>query len=282
MNLSEEEMNADFGYTYIELKKEYPNWSKDLHENGHILEMSKLKIIFVRGLLLWNIRYCLRSFGLDTFNNNNHYTFYDAMSLIKFCIVIDNIVVDSRLINLLNYRSYQSLMMTDKINQSPSFATYIKRHNLCTPLNVLIDEKQRYTKLFEETSLENQIYQKLIETHIVKFGIVFQRWKIVLEKMYDCRKGKDDEYTKKIYLIDKFLVAVQEIILLDVKLETKMITTYFGCTKIINKKISDYYKPHHKLIYDNIQCSDSLSQPIENPENICQDLLELIESFFKV
>ena len=50
--LTDKEIQADLGYTYFELKKEYPNWSYELHSFGNLMEQDKLELIFKKGIML--------------------------------------------------------------------------------------------------------------------------------------------------------------------------------------------------------------------------------------
>jgi hypothetical protein len=286
--LTQEEMNADFGNTYIELKSEYPTWSRDLHEKGHILDEEKLKKIFCRGLLLWYIRYCLKITGLNLFNSThyNYTSFYEVTTLIRFFNEVKPNIVDSSLIDLLTYENYQMLMLTDKVKPCASFSIYSYMHNLNEHIDKLVTEKQRFDKIFESlfksTQLESFVYSDLIETHIVKLGIVFQRWKIVLEQMCSKSNGKDDQYMRDIYLIDRFLVAIQEMILMHIKMFVQCLKESFNNTKIEKFQYQDIYKnvKCYKLIYENIISSDVFFKQIKDPENLDNELIKLIESFF--
>lgn len=288
-SLTTEEMNADFGNTYIELKNEYPDWSKNLHENGNILEINDLKKIFCRGLLLWYIKYCLKKTGLNLFGVQEIYTsFYEIKKLIKFFYETNPDILDTKLKNLLKYDSYQSLMLTDRIKPCESFKKYIVRHDLKNNINVLIAEKSKYETLREticgEKSLENFIYDTMILTHIVKLGTVFQRWKIVLEKMSIASINKDDLYMKNIYLVDKFLTVIQEMILLYVNsyinlLKDAFITNNSEKYKQNKKSFDNFYEYDvYKNIANEIKNSDKLLQKIKSPEILDQNMVELIQS----
>lgn len=286
--LTTEEMNADFGNTYIELKREYPNWSKDLHEKGHILPIDDLQNIFCRGLLLWYIRYCLKHTGLNLFvDMNKKYTsFHEIITLINFFNEINPIIVDQSLIEILKYDCYQSLMLTDKIKPCSSFKDYTIRHNLSNSINKLVNEKTRYEeihkKICKEKSIETFIYDTLICTPIAKLGIAFQRWKIVLEQMCSTSKDKDDMYMRNVYIVDKFLILIQEMILLGVKIYVdKLKYTFMMCdvetyesNKIFDSNI--YSDSVYLNIFEEIEQSCRLVEQVIDPENINDDLIKLI------
>lgn len=286
--LTTEEMNADFGSTYTELKEEYPNWARDLHEKGHISKADDLQKIFCRGLLLWYIRYCLKQTGLNLFSDiNKKYTsFYEIITLIKFFNEINPSVVDKSLIRLLKYDCYQSLILTDKIKPCASFKEYSLKHNLSVHIDKLVNEKTQYESMYKtickEKSIENFIYDNLVSTPIVKLGIVFQRWKIVLEQMCSKSKDKDDLYMKNVYLVDKFLIMLQEMILLGVKIHVDVLKYTFMTCDIETYEAN---KTNFSMIYDNdmyksifieIENSDRLVEPVNDPENINDDLIKLI------
>lgn len=287
------EMNADFGNTYCELKAEYPFWSKDLHEKGNILEEEKLQIIFCRGLLLWYIRHCIGKCGLNLFMHNKcqKYTFFETISLIKFFCEINKNIVDESLLNILKYDSYQSLMLTDKTKLCSSFKEYKLKHNIDCAIQKLINEKDKYNKIYEELccnkSIESFIYEQLLLTPIVKIGIMFQRWKIVLEKMGDYMEDKDDTYMKKMYLVDKFLTNVQEMILLCVKIHVDLLKYTFMTNDIETYKINKinfndmFQNSTYSLIYQNINSCDILINKIIDPENISDEYITLLKSFYK-
>lgn len=288
-SLTTEEMNADFGNTYVELKQEYANWAKDLHEKGHILPINDLQKIFCRGLLLWYVRYCLKQTGLNLFVdiNKNYTSFYEIITLIKFFNEVNPAIVDQSLIKLLKYDCYQSLMMTDKIKPCGSFKEYSIKHNLVVHIDKLVSEKTQYESMYKtickEKSIETFVYDNLMATPIVKLGIVFQRWKIVLEQMCLKSKDKDDIYAKNIYLVDKFLILVQEMILLGVKIHVDVLKyTFMTCdieTYEANK--SNFSMIYNNDIYGNIfneiDKSDRLAEQVNDPENVNDDLIKLIK-----
>lgn len=283
-HLTTEEMNADFGMTYSELKNEYPNWSKALHENGNVLETDDLKKIFCRGLLLWYIRYCLKKVGLTAFDNidNNVYSsYYEIKQLIIFFSEIDKQIVNQKLLDLTQYKSYQELMLTDKTNLCASFKKYIIKHNLAKDVDLLILEKKKYDEIyFNITSgikLEQFIYYELLTTRLVKLGIAFQRWKIILEKMCEYKNNEDDTYLKNIYLIDKFLEILQEMILHEIKTYINKIKKMFGCEINCSNKKNIIYE----AIFDVLEKSDILIEKVYKPEKICDQVLNIINSFFE-
>lgn len=289
LSLTTEEMNADFGNTYVELKSEYPNWAKDLHEKGHTIASDNLQRIFCRGLLLWYIRYCLKQNGLNLFIDiNKKYTsFYETIILIKFFNETNPTIVDQSLLLLLKYDCYQSLLLTDKLKPCASFKEYSLKHNLTVHIEKLISEKTKYETMYKticgEKSIETFIYDNLISTQIIKLGTIFQRWKIVLEQMCSKSKDKDDLYLKNMYLVDKFLIIVQEMILMGVKIYVDILKyTFMTCdietyeANKINFSIIYNNNETYKYIFEEIQQSDILMMQVTDPENINADLIKLI------
>lgn len=289
--LTTEEMNADFGLSYIELKKEYPNWSSDLHEKGHILDIEFLEKIFCRGLLLWYIRYCMKKTSLNLFSNSNieYNSFYEITSLIKFFGVINPEIISKKLLEVVKHDSYQSLLLTDIVKPCASFKIYLKKHNLISDLNDLTTQKLNcdltYTNLCKDKSLELFIYEVLAETAVVKLGIVFQRWKIVLEQMCIKSKNKDDKFQKKIYIVDNFLSSVQEMIFFAIKTQTEIIKNVLISNDIhkvhvYKINLENLYEHYiYKNIFKEIIKNDLLMHKITDPENLDEMTILLLKSF---
>lgn len=114
-------------------------------------------------------------------------------------------------------------------------------------------------------------------------GIVFQRWKIVLEQMCSKLKDKDNIYMKNVYMIDKFLIILQEMILLGVKIHIDILKYTFVTNDVEtynqNKiSFSDIYDNNdtYKRMFNEIEKSDILIEKINDPENINDYLIKII------
>ena len=287
ITLTQEEMHADFGNTYIELKKEYPCWSADLHDRGNILDETKLEQIFCRGLLLWYIRYCIKKHNLAIFNNigSIYKSFYEVKELISFFEKTKLSIVDEKLRTLLKFDTYQEFMFCDKTDICESFSKYCEKHKLKEHIDILINEKKIYDNNTKNIlkPIEKYIYSVLIETQIVRLGIVFQRWKIILEHMCSNIKNKNDEYLKNVYIIDKFLVAIQEMILLHIELFVKHIKQLFeNSNQIINFDHNVIYRDvnHYNKIYNNVVSSNYFFIKIKNPELLNEQIIRTINELF--
>jgi len=203
-NLSEKEIQAELGYTYHELKKEYPNWAADLHMYGHILNKDQLELIFKKGIMLWYIRYHVN--------------------------------------NIINKNS-------------------ILPHNDITQI----------------------IYDSLEKQNIIKIGIVFQRWKVILEKMMVQLFGKPDDYMHNVYSLSKFLDIVQSIIYHHIKHYVNAFNDALAKNNInlfddILDTPPDFYE--NELYFNILFCcmnNDSfLNKKYENPELIDFNIMKLI------
>jgi hypothetical protein len=205
--LTDKEIEADGGNTYYELNKEYPNWSIELHTEGHILDNGKLSLIFRRGLMLWYIKYHI--------------------------------------------------------------------NNMITNSDIL---KEIYGNEFI-----NIIYNEMEKTNIIRLGIVFQRWKIVLEKMTNNIIGKDDTYMKNIYAINILLDHIQTIIYHHIKylVDGLYISINKNDYKIFEDRINIQPNFYDEEIYLNILIktlddNSILNKKHENPELINYNILEYL------
>jgi hypothetical protein len=203
-NLSEKEIQAELGYTYHELKKEYPNWSSELHLFGHIMNKEQLELIFKKGIMLWYIKY--------------H---------------IDNIINKNSLI----------------------------------PHNDII----------------KIIYDTIEKTNIIKIGVVFQRWKIILEKIEVHVLGKNDDYMHKMYSISKFLDIIQLIIYHHIKYYVKIFNDALTQNNIklfddILNIDPDFYENelYFKILFYCVNDDSFLNKKYERPESIDFDIMKLI------
>jgi hypothetical protein len=241
---------------------------------------------------LWNIRHCLRKAGLNAFNDIKECTkFYDFKSIINFFMEVEPDVTNKKLLDIAKYDNYQMLMLTDKKDICASFKDYSVKHLLIDDINTLLTRKEKYNKIYDQiceggNTFEVIVYKHLLETVVVRLGIAFQRWKIILEKMCDSAKEKNDPYMKAVYCVDKLLTNLQEMIMLYVKHIVNLIKLSFTLedVSIFNdncKVIPNIYDNcKYKLIYECIIADDFLLHVRHDPTIIGQndnDTLKKIE-----
>lgn len=220
IKLTDYEISADLGRNYTELTEIYRDWSFDLHKFGNILSSDKLKIIFSKGLMLWYIQYYLKKNGLyDNTTKITHIAdFYDFYIIMSFLKKINHNILKtfpSVLLQLSDYYNYQIAFIKMKL-ESYRFMNFIEQNNYNEYLHkiseIINEQCNKIKKICEDKSLSEFCYSILDNTIVVRLGIVFQRWKIVLEKMNNVAKDKNDEFMKSMYVIDKLLNKIQEII----------------------------------------------------------------------
>jgi hypothetical protein len=92
---------------------------------------------------------------------------------------------------------------------------------------------------------------------------------------------------KNMYLIDKFFVTVQEMILLGVKIYVDLLKYTFITDSVetyeVNKIIFSNIYSHdiYKFVYNEIEKSDVLIEQIIDPENIDNNVIKLLSSFYE-
>lgn len=223
---------ADFGRTYVELKSAYPNWSRDLHGMGNYLSDDKLQLIFDEGLLLWYIKYETVYPNSYVPNSVDSITFYEFKSLIKIALRY-KISVPEELIEIYSYDNYQMVyfrkylinaksIASVKVNECISFKGMIAFEGYHSTIESILEQvKFRTNNILTHFSgnFVTGIRDLIIKhTAVSKLGLVFQRWKVVLEKMSEHVSQMGEEYGKKMYKIDLLLERLQELIYNQVKI----------------------------------------------------------------
>ena len=217
---------ASLGHEYTYLKSIYPTWSSELHALGNILPNHKLETIATHGLITW---YLEQNFNIDvnySYHKNISYfidnptkiTFYDFC---KIYIFSEKFQKEDKLIKSCNYYKLQFLLKkfpyknsvkssTNKINftkySSVSFYKYLLDYEFEEDIDKLklwlleiklnIDENYSSDMNILSDFVTNYPYVKV-------WGIIFQKFKIILEKSNILRK----EY---IYKLDRFVDKVQQ------------------------------------------------------------------------
>jgi hypothetical protein len=197
---------ASFGREYYYLKNIYPNWSKDLHKFGDIMEDDKLELISKYGIIYWYFQHFC-PYDID----------YDYRYIYKY---IDNP-------QLITYNEYKYILLLDKFNDIlpvknlPKFKyEYYQKNNVdksyyMKPFGYyLIDNykdinyKHIYNNIYDFIIKNNiyKLYDTFIENNdnILRIGIEYHRNKIKLEKITNNNNIND------IYKLDKYVEELQE------------------------------------------------------------------------
>ena len=209
--------SASLGYDYVELYNDYPMWSYDLHECGNTLSNDKLEQIALQGIIKWYIENNCQ-FTIDynyyekllLFNDSIYcITYYDTIQLNKLlthlkmepiielndCLTKTHFLlnnIDKKLIYL-----YASKQWSDYI------IDIIGKLKLTQIIEYLLKYIENNIEWFGCTSFYDIFLQKY--PHIKTIGIIFQKFKIVLEK---CVIFKP----KLLYIIDNFVEKTQQIL----------------------------------------------------------------------
>ena len=251
---------ASLGREYADLNIIYKNWSIDLHSKGNFIEHEKLKIISENGLIRWyfknlsffNIDYNYKNMD-NLIRNPRDITFYDIKCINKIAkhFGITNKLMSN--LNLENYNyKYEFLFSTYKYNHfninkrnidivskycTSKFGLYLIENigleNLKEYLINIYTEYLKYEEFFDGKSLFNnflKLYPKIID-----WGIIYHKFKVVLEKI-SLNRHKD------IYIVDKFVDMIQQYIF-------TLIAKYFE-NILLNHNIDIYIKDEENLYND--------------------------------
>jgi hypothetical protein len=213
---------ASLGNEYHYLKKIYPNWSRDLHGKGNIIE--NLLTIGMEGIVRWYFENKIK-FSIDyNFSRINEFeyniysmTFYDYYHIMTLALYLDIKVKDfdpkitSKSTFL--FGKFKTKGFPYKITKehekyfTSTFAHYIVDYigkdyvvDIINQCYVYIETNKNF---FNNGSLLNTFIDKykVIEDYVV----IFQKFKVILEKM-TFMKHPD------IFKIDRFVEKIQQVI----------------------------------------------------------------------
>jgi hypothetical protein len=246
--ISDYEMKADEGRTYTELNTNMPYWGILLHNNGNRMPENELEFIFENGLLLWYIRYFtdviieLINFKHEDLEIEiNNPSFYHFKKYSDIAIKIGYDLPDSLQV-LYNYSNYQDLLHNKSYYRHISFNMYIidseMFDNYVDLLNYIYNNREISIQKLIKSKILNKIDLKKInqtkiisheidiiniikDTHsiILRYGIIFQRWKVVVEKLVRISRIVESgtNITNSIIIIDRILTRIQEMIFYHVR-----------------------------------------------------------------
>jgi hypothetical protein len=227
--LNEHNRNASLGYDYHELLMNYPNWSYDLHVKGNVIDNDKLKQIANEGIIYWYLQnevpYNLHFEYSKRINsiceNIREVSYYDFLIL----VVKLNKLPATKLNNSIEETKFKFLTKYFKCGRvkNTKFEKYCVNKFYLFLLEELFnnseDNMKEYflsikTEIDEIPILRSRIMYGLFEKYpeIELWGIIFQKFKVILEKIPDYKK-----YVDKIYKIDRFVDMIQQHIYSAVK-----------------------------------------------------------------
>lgn len=252
LELDDNNRYASGGYQYYILKDLIPDWSYKLHTFGNTLSNKVLETIAVEGIIRWyfnnikiDIDYNPHIF-LDFLDNPQKICFFHIKKIIEFGNIFG---IKNDYLKNLKLEDYETKyeFITKNIIDNDSKQFYILKpfgYYICDNCDIksylknIYDEINKRFYFFENGSFFKTFLSKY--NKIKSWGIIFQKFKIILEKLA-CIKHTD------IYIIDKFVETIQKYIFtLVIKysenfmiIETKNITLkneeIFNCTKYLDK-----------------------------------------------
>lgn len=263
--------NASLGNDYYRLNRDYPRWSNDLHEQGNILNNNNLENIAVNGIIHW---YHTNHTMIDI-----DYNYYEKLLFFTYSpstITFNDNIILNKLANIANIEPIINLEHNTKHIELLTYDASIFKKYAILPwghflidivgmdkLNMFLQKLLSYVEQnyiwFEESWLVAFIKKYPI---IKNLGIIFQKFKIVLEKI---QKNNHPD----IYKLDLFVDMIQTLIY---SLSLNYIDNFKNMnTDIIHIKNIDwidneyFYKPiiHTDFKYNNIlSCFNSSCSPI--------------------
>ncbi len=206
--------HASLGDDYYILNRDYPNWSNDLHQKGNILDNDILENIAVNGIIHWYHTYHTM-IDID-------YNYYEKLLVFIYSpysisfndnIILNKLAVFANIepIIHINHKTkhYELLTINDEIFNKYSILPWsdylidmVGKEKLSIFLNKLLLYIEKNYIWFEDSWLISFIKKYPI---IKKMGIIFQRFKIVLEKIKNISHPD-------IYKLDSFVETIQTLI----------------------------------------------------------------------
>jgi hypothetical protein len=151
---------------------------------------------------------------------------------------------------------------------------YIKYH-----INNIINKNS----IIPHNDIINIIYDIIEKKNIIKMGIVFQRWKIILEKIENHILGKNDKYMHNMFAISTFLDIIQLIIYHHIKYYIKIFNDALNQNNIdlfdniLNIDLEFYENElYFKILIHCINEDSFLNKTYERPESIDFNVMELV------
>ncbi len=292
LTLDDKLTHATFGQEYNELKQIMPDWARILHITGNVLSEDKLELIFTQGLLIWYIKQIVSNYGLST-STSTSISFHDVLASFKLVETIKPDIINEipkTLTRIANYKSFQDFNQKNGYKYE-SFNSYLTQHELLTEterlLNIhnnIVTSKIADIISLRETDIMIQLNQSkqlniindyllqtILYTPIKHMGIVFQRWKIILEKLSKhYTNSQSDKNDKILYHIDDFLQKLQSIIYYHTKYVITCFIKYNISDFLQNFNVLPEFYEHKTYMYILFEINNNnsfLHQPLEINES---------------
>ena len=221
--LNEHNRNASLGHDYHELLMNYPNWSHDLHVNGNVLDNDNLKQIANQGLIFWYLQnevpYNLHFEYSKRINsiceNIREISYYDFLNLIVKLNKLPTTKI-SQDIEETKFKFLQKYFRCGRARNHRFEKYCVSKFYLFLLEEIFNNSEDNMKEYFlsikkeidEIPILRSRIIIGLFERYpeIELWGIIFQKFKVILEKISHSKKYEID----KIYKIDKFVDMIQQ------------------------------------------------------------------------
>jgi hypothetical protein len=189
--------NADFGTTYYELAATYPDWAIELHNYGNYLDNEKLEIIATKGIIHW---YCKH----ELYNIDPSYPYFEKLNKfylnpekieyydwIKICKISNKFKINRKIFpsysfyNPWKFNFLNECFPANRDYHQLIFGKILLIHYTEKEISNFILAILRKIKPLEFYFEKLTIINTFIENNdeIKKLGIIFQRLKVIVEKM---------------------------------------------------------------------------------------------------
>lgn len=248
--LSDYNRRASLGNDYNELKIMYPDWSNDLHKYGHYLTNDKLELIATEGIIRWYLKEST-PFDIDYnyfdilyfYENPEKISYYDMIAMIKMSKMngIECFMDD------LKYNTKYEFMIKNKIDSiyfTRKFGYYLCQNYDKQSIITFVKKLYSSIRFRRDYFMMGSFYEYFLYTypHIKKWGIIFQKYKIILEKITILNH-------QNIYKTDMFVENIQQYIytliikyIENFMISDKSIIILENQEKFNNEKYLKYYK----------------------------------------
>lgn len=223
--------SADMLQGHHVLNKKYreaylTSWDVDLYKNGNELSNEKLNLIARCGLARWyiqnfipfSINYDFKKNVTLFINDQSKIDYFNFRKIFEYYLFKTNKNFDENIIfspfstnkaGYLEQLRYFDSSKIDKLYSEPFYKTLETFSKTGELLNMLREVKHflEIEPLINETTVFSNIYK--IYPELTKYGILYYRYKVVLEKISNPKNGYPQE---TILCINKFVENVQRVI----------------------------------------------------------------------
>lgn len=277
--LNDYNRHASLGYDYNYLRDIYPTWSDELHMFGNELENKKLEKIAVHGLITWylnnnfdyDINYDFNKNVNDVIQDIKNLSFYNFTKIIKFSSIYEKLKKNIENSKGNKYRFLMFCFPYSNSDKKSKNKFLFEKYCMVPFYKYLIEvefenNQDRYNMFLEEIrenisklKISNNILTTFLETYpfIKVWGIIFQKFKVILEKSTQGQKVY-------IYKLDKFVETLQQHIYTLVY----MFSMYDDNLINVESKFTNYLKDSRFLEYYDLKNLESFNKVDRLLQNI--------------